>query len=333
MTLRSAVKSGVGALAGRCGLLRAVQSALAARGWFPILCYHRVAADPVAMADDIALGLAIPRAEFEAHAAHLAEAWSVLSLSEARRLAEAADLPAGACAITFDDGWADTYEVAFPILRRLGLTATLFVATDYIDSGHTLPTTRLYRALLAQARRNREPPSAARARYQAIKRAGPPSIAASLRALGDSAAPAGANDRMATWAQVRALADAGWEIGCHGRSHIPLRGLGRPALLRETAEAKQLLESQIGAEASGFCYPLGHWDPTAAAAVEDAGFAYACTSRPGWVRPGVHRHALPRILLGPGTVGGSGGSGLSVTIVRAAFLRPPRLASAMRSGS
>lgn len=331
MTLRGAAKSGIGAVARRCGLLRAVQSALAARGWFPILCYHRVAADPVAGADDIALGLAITRQEFEAHAAHLAEAWSVLPLSEARRLADTRDLPAGACAITFDDGWADAYQVAFPILRRFRLTATLFIATDYIDSSDTLPTTRLYRALLDQARRNGAPASAARARYQAIKRAGPPSIAASLRARGASAAPADPNDRMATWPQVRALADAGWEIGCHGRSHVSLRELKPTALLRETAEAKQILESQIGAEASGFCYPLGDCDTAAAAAVRDAGFAYACVSRRGWVRPGAYRYALPRILLGPETASGSGACGLSVAMLRAAFSRSPQVTSVRRS--
>lgn len=330
MTARGAAKSAIGAVARRCGLLRAVQSVLAARGWFPILSYHRVAADPVAMADDIALGLAITRQEFEAHAAHLAEAWFVLPLSEALRLAHARDLPAGACAITFDDGWADTYEVAFPILRRFGLTATLFIAAEYIDTGHTLPTTRLYRALLEQARRNGEPTSAARLRYQAIKRAGAATIAASLRALGDGPPAPDLGDRMLTRTQVRELASAGWEIGCHGRSHVSLKGLKPSALLRETAEAKDALESKMAAEATGFCYPLDDWDTTAAAAVRDAGFAYACASHAGWVRPGAHQYALPRIVLGPGTTDSSTGAGLSVAIVRAAFSRPPREASLAR---
>ena len=43
--------------------------------------------------------------------------------------------PARALAITFDDGYADNATVAAPILLRLGLPATFFVATGFLDGG------------------------------------------------------------------------------------------------------------------------------------------------------------------------------------------------------
>lgn len=325
MTIRAAAKEGMGAVVRCSGVLGRAQSALAARGWFPVLGYHRVAADPATLADDIALGLAISSREFESHVAHLAATWRVLSVSDARRLAASGGLPAGACAITFDDGWADTYHVAFPILRRHGLTATVFVATDYIDTDRTIPTTRLYRVLLRQARRQGEPPCAARERYRTIKQAGPQTMAATLSMLATEAAADDPGDRMLTWAQLRELSNAGWEIGCHGRSHVSLAGLGPKALLRETAEAKEMLESALGGRADGFCYPQGDRDAAAAAAVRSAGFAYACSSQRGWVRPRGPRFALPRILLGPDTAGGRA-AGLSLAMLGAAFARPRRAA-------
>src|ERR1044071_7430526 len=44
-------------------------------------------------------------------------------------------LPKRALSITFDDGYADNYNVAAPILLRLGLAATFFVATGFLDGG------------------------------------------------------------------------------------------------------------------------------------------------------------------------------------------------------
>ncbi|HVQ28082.1 MAG TPA: polysaccharide deacetylase family protein [Vicinamibacteria bacterium] len=63
----------------------------------------------------------------------------VLSLGQAvRALRGEAPLPEEAVVVTFDDGYADNYEVALPILDRLGLSATFFLATGFMDGPRTL---------------------------------------------------------------------------------------------------------------------------------------------------------------------------------------------------
>src|SRR5205085_12504208 len=47
----------------------------------------------------------------------------------------AGTIPARALAITFDDGYADNDELAAPILKRLGMSATFFVSTGFLDGG------------------------------------------------------------------------------------------------------------------------------------------------------------------------------------------------------
>ncbi len=53
-------------------------------------------------------------------------------------------IPKNCVVLTFDDGYQDNYKFAFPILKELNIPATIFVATDYIDSDKWLPLNILY---------------------------------------------------------------------------------------------------------------------------------------------------------------------------------------------
>lgn len=96
----------------------------------PVLCYHkfsRGAADR----------MTVTEAEFEAQMRFLAErGYSVVSLDRLFDfLAFSRQLPPKSVVITIDDGWRSAYEIAYPILKRYGYPATLFVYTDFIGQG------------------------------------------------------------------------------------------------------------------------------------------------------------------------------------------------------
>ncbi|MCK5799686.1 MAG: polysaccharide deacetylase family protein, partial [Deltaproteobacteria bacterium] len=73
---------------------------------------------------------------FDAFCRHLAAHYEVLPLEELERQRHSGKVPSRAVALTFDDGYADNYHLALPILRRYGLPATVFVTTGFINRTH-----------------------------------------------------------------------------------------------------------------------------------------------------------------------------------------------------
>lgn len=96
----------------------------------PILLYHQITDDPD---PDDPFRLAVTPARFERQMTDLAQrGYRCVSLAEAFAKRRSGERALKTVAITFDDGYADNYEAAFPVLRRLGFTATIFVVSGFI---------------------------------------------------------------------------------------------------------------------------------------------------------------------------------------------------------
>ena len=92
-----------------------------------ILTYHRFS--PVEEPDKTSAQA------FADHLAYLTDHYRLLPLSEiADCLATGRTLPPGSAALTVDDGYRDFYEVAYPLLLKYRVPATLYVATDFVDN-------------------------------------------------------------------------------------------------------------------------------------------------------------------------------------------------------
>jgi peptidoglycan/xylan/chitin deacetylase (PgdA/CDA1 family) len=99
-----------------------------------VLMYHRVLND-AAVPDDIDPGMYVTHSTFERHLEHLSANHDVVGFDAFRRwLLGETTFPRIPCVITFDDGWADNYTEAFPLLRRYGLPATIFLATGLVGT-------------------------------------------------------------------------------------------------------------------------------------------------------------------------------------------------------
>ena len=100
---------------------------------------------------------------------------------------------------------------------------------------------------------------------------------------------------LASAASLAELAAAGFEIGCHGMEHLPLRGASAPELRREIVDAKDALEQQVGAAVSSFAYPYGALPGAPGLALIQSTYATACSTRPAHARVGDDRFTLPRV--------------------------------------
>ena len=103
----------------------------------PILMYHYISTPP-ANADRIRRDLSVSPENFEAQLKYLSDnGYKTISLYDLHaNLSSGAPLPPKSIILTFDDGYRDAYEHAFPLLRKYGMVGTFFVVTDFASSAN-----------------------------------------------------------------------------------------------------------------------------------------------------------------------------------------------------
>src|SRR5712692_1330157 len=109
-----------------------------------ILTYHRVIEKWDETLDYSQPGMVVTASTFERQVAFLNEHFEVVTLGAL--LAEgnvAGRAVRPRCVVTFDDGWRDNYDLAFPILRQHDIPATIFLTTDFIGTDRAFWHTEL----------------------------------------------------------------------------------------------------------------------------------------------------------------------------------------------
>ncbi|MBN2580007.1 MAG: polysaccharide deacetylase family protein [Pirellulales bacterium] len=217
-------------------------------------------------------------------------------------------------AVTFDDGWRDNYDLAFPVLRELGIPATIFVTTGKIgstelfwqqalgrafhraaahpagESGRRLrralsgdegapPTPELYRQTVS--RWKRLPPDQRKERLR--------------RADCLPSAPAEDSRCFLNVEEIREMAAAGLAFGSHTVTHPLLPQLTASEMDRELRESKDCLEDLLRRPIEMIAYPDGAFSEAVLDRVRAAGYRIGCTTQRRRIGNGKDGLCLSRI--------------------------------------
>ena len=266
-----------------------------------VIGYHRVVEDFQASAATSIPSMLVSRQMLERHLDWLGRRFRFVSLDElGARLdgSDSSDDPIAA--ITFDDGYRDLYEHAFPLLQKKGIPAAVFVVTDLVSTTGVQEHDKLYLLL---------------ARRVADRSAKPGGLAGLLRALGISVAGIVAGTpyqatralleaqpqesirrviaalesevsisedtfkpfHSLTWEMLQRMQQAGVTIGSHTRTHIVMTHESDERVANEVTGSRQEIERKLGTKVRHFAYPSGIFNTASVNAVANAGYRFGYT--------------------------------------------------------
>jgi peptidoglycan/xylan/chitin deacetylase (PgdA/CDA1 family) len=268
-----------------------------------VVSYHRVTHAYDADAREGLASLLVSAPTLRRQLEQLARTREVVSFADARRILSerpAARPRRDAVTVTFDDGYADLYGIALPILRALRFPATAFLATGYVGTPRRLPHDRLHAALTELQARGIPAERAGLERelqvlLDACGEGGPAETLDRLiarlphdlleRVAGALMARVGMTDvdlphgtRLVDWEEVRGLAASGVDIGGHTVRHAVLPNLAPCDARREIAGCRDAIARRLGRAPRLFAYPNGYHTPALRRAVAALGFEAAVTT-------------------------------------------------------
>ena len=246
----------------------------------------------------------------------------LISLDEMHRRLTAGDFRRRFVCITIDDGYRDTLQWAYPILRRHQAPFAVYIPTSFPDRLGEL----WWLALEAVVARNPRISLLVNGREQSFdcatvadKRDLFEQLYSLVRSLATEDElrevvrdlcsryrvdiAAFCDELCMNWNELAKLAaDPLVTIGAHTVNHVMLAKVSERAARSEMDMSRSVIEASLGARPEHLSYPVG--DKTSAGAREfkiaaELGFKTAVTTRPGVLFPAHRQHlmALPRISL------------------------------------
>jgi peptidoglycan/xylan/chitin deacetylase (PgdA/CDA1 family) len=231
---------------------------------------------------------------------YLAKNCKVCALEEALEGIQCGNLPENAVVVTFDDGYKDNFVNAYPILKKLSLPATIFLATNAIGTGKSLWHDRVFSAFSATRQMFLDGIGEGCEKYplrtMEDKLLAEHKVLRFLWSVDDEkrswwierlrdklavSQDPQSNDLMLTWDDVRVMHQNGISFGSHTVSHPILTRMSPAEARREISTSKEVIEDALATPATAFAYPVGRkedFNESIKAMVKEAGYRCALTT-------------------------------------------------------
>ncbi|MBA2883002.1 peptidoglycan/xylan/chitin deacetylase (PgdA/CDA1 family) [Desulfosalsimonas propionicica] len=279
-----------------------------------MLMYHRVLDAPEQETVFVQPGMYVRTETFRRHIAFLKNSFSVLSLWEiVSRIREGKSV-GRCCAITFDDGWRDSYTRAFPVLKEFGVPATIFLATGFIGTNRLFwPEEFAYYLRLPEIREAaRQKSDVLDKTIQRLSGAGEGRILdecisalkvlqaqereellAYLRTICQSPPP---ERLLLNWDEAGQMQESGLvSFGGHTADHVILDRVPKEKAEQEIMQSCRDIKEHLGVRPDLFAYPNGNYNPEIKALLEKHGIRGAVTTKKGWLTKQTDLLEIPRI--------------------------------------
>ena len=290
-----------------------------------ILMYHRILPhnDSRVLAEEP--GMMVTPESFRKHLDLLKQHFEIVSYSQwLESKQKGQKLPDKACVITFDDGWADNYEFAFPLLQEYSVPATVYLVADMVGTNRSFWPERLSKLLINIARMGAQHWNSpllhwildAKTSYRFdnkiptqedlsqiishAKQLSDHEIHSRLDAIEKELKLQTATSKpdLLDWEQINEMINSGLvEIGSHTCNHVRLNAeIPDHILEHEIIKSKQCIEKHTRQPVKTFCFPNGNYSPRALELVRTH-YDGAVTTNAGWNSISSDNHLFNRIAI------------------------------------
>lgn len=283
-----------------------------------VLLYHRVCS----LDSDPQL-LSVSPENFYDQVSYLKKEYALLTADEfADFVTRNKSLPPKSILLTFDDGYADNFKTALPILESLGAQALFFITTSNIDTNKELwwdeleriflTTDKLPEVLVLKTENNTAFATESEMDRNNIYHKLHPKIKYSHfkereKMLSDFRTWAGISNtgrethRLMSWDEVVQMSKSkSAVIGAHTVHHVPLSVINYNEQLKEIKDSKDQLESRLQLPVKYFSYPYGakkDYNADSINICKSLGFTLSFSNFPGYIGRHTDKFQLPRVLV------------------------------------